>query len=64
MQCAFEVWFEYDPILESPFVSNPSDADPKRDSWATIKGKKKIRTWLGLKSLLFCIPKNSNLGLF
>ena len=33
MQCAsleYEwFWFEYDPILEIPSVSNPSDADPK-----------------------------------
>ena len=34
MRCASKVWIEY------PFVSNPSNADPKRDNWASIKEKK------------------------
>ena len=64
MQRVSKVWFEYDPILESPLISNHSDADPKRDNWASIKEKKKISAWVGLKSLLLCGLKNSNLGLF
>ena len=41
----------------SPLVSNRSDTDPKRDNWASIKGKKKSALGLGLNLYYYAVQR-------
>ena len=60
-ECASKVWFEYDPILESPLVSNRSNADPKRVLENTYLHYNKFDFFQGskpLKKVLKNLEKN------
>ena len=41
----------------SPLVSNRSDADPKRDNWASIKENKKSALGLGLNLYYYAVQR-------